>query len=157
MEIISRAEAQERGLKRYFTGNACPHGHVSERLVANRKCHKCGLEATRRWAIASREHLLEYRRRRYAASPEVRAAQRRYDGLPTPARQCPDACECCGGPPTGIGSLHLDHCHSADEFRGWLCQKCNHGIGLLGDSKEGLLRAIAYLDRVARAHLKVAA
>ena len=31
MDIITRAEALERGLTRYFTGQACKRGHVSER------------------------------------------------------------------------------------------------------------------------------
>jgi hypothetical protein len=40
-DIISRSEAKTRGLKRYFTGNPCPHGHTVERLVSNGLCAKC--------------------------------------------------------------------------------------------------------------------
>lgn len=42
MEIISRKQAIERGLKRYFTGKPCVHGHVSERLVTVgcMECHR---------------------------------------------------------------------------------------------------------------------
>jgi hypothetical protein len=36
--IISRQEARERGLKRYFTGKPCKYGFVCERWVANRGC-----------------------------------------------------------------------------------------------------------------------
>ena len=44
MEIISRKEAKEKGLKRYFTGKPCPNGHISERLVSNHGCIRCNLE-----------------------------------------------------------------------------------------------------------------
>lgn len=40
-EIISRAEALAQGLKRYFTGKPCKHGHVAERLVSIRSCLGC--------------------------------------------------------------------------------------------------------------------
>lgn len=39
--LLSRSEAKKLGLKRYFTGKACPHGHVSERLTSNAGCYKC--------------------------------------------------------------------------------------------------------------------
>lgn len=39
-QIISRAEAKALGLKRYFTGNPCKHGHVAIRLVAG-DCIEC--------------------------------------------------------------------------------------------------------------------
>ncbi len=42
--------------------------------------------------------------------------------------------------------LHLDHDHETGAFRGWLCIRCNMGIGQLGDTREGLLTALAYLD-----------
>jgi hypothetical protein len=41
-EIISQAEAIARGLKRYFTGKPCTHGHVCERHVSNTWCVDCG-------------------------------------------------------------------------------------------------------------------
>jgi hypothetical protein len=44
MDIITRQEAKAQGLKRYFTGLACKHGHVAERLVSNRGCYQCILE-----------------------------------------------------------------------------------------------------------------
>jgi hypothetical protein len=40
METISRAEAKAKGLKRYFTGKPCKHGHVAERYIAGR-CIEC--------------------------------------------------------------------------------------------------------------------
>ena len=40
-KIISRAEAKARGLKFYFTGEPCKHGHVAERNVDRRECTEC--------------------------------------------------------------------------------------------------------------------
>ena len=41
----------------------------------------------------------------------------------------------------------LDHDHSTGEFRGWLCNDCNSGLGKFGDCPEFLWRAIEYLDK----------
>lgn len=40
-KIVSRKEAKERGLKRYFSGIPCRHGHISERYVSSRGCVDC--------------------------------------------------------------------------------------------------------------------
>lgn len=43
-EIITRAQAIERGLTRYFTGKPCKHGHVSARQVSCWQCIECDRE-----------------------------------------------------------------------------------------------------------------
>jgi hypothetical protein len=40
-EIITRREARDRGLKRYFTGGACKRGHIADRWVSMRNCVDC--------------------------------------------------------------------------------------------------------------------
>lgn len=40
-EIISRQDAYAKGLKRYFTGKTCKHGHMSERYVQTQGCIAC--------------------------------------------------------------------------------------------------------------------
>jgi len=42
---------------------------------------------------------------------------------------------------------HLDHCHTTDTFRGYLCAGCNQGLGKMNDSVNCLKRAIKYLER----------
>lgn len=41
MIIISRAEARTKGLKQYYTGKPCKHGHVAVRQVVNSTCFDC--------------------------------------------------------------------------------------------------------------------
>lgn len=40
-QVATRAEARERGLTRYFTGRACPQGHISERYTSTGNCFDC--------------------------------------------------------------------------------------------------------------------
>jgi hypothetical protein len=41
MKIISRQEAIEQKLTRYFTGKPCKHGHIAKRTVSNKSCTEC--------------------------------------------------------------------------------------------------------------------
>jgi len=41
MDIITRQEALERGLSRFFTGELCLHGHIDERQTSNGGCLSC--------------------------------------------------------------------------------------------------------------------
>ena len=50
-------------------------------------------------------------------------------------------CELCDERP----SAHLDHDHNTGKVRGVLCLVCNTGLGKLGDTIEGLERALNYL------------
>lgn len=44
MKIITRREAKELGLKRYFTGKPCKYGHVCEQYCSNYYCVDCSDE-----------------------------------------------------------------------------------------------------------------
>lgn len=48
MEIITRIDAAKRGLKRYYTGKPCKHGHDSERWVS-KECIDVIREEVKRW------------------------------------------------------------------------------------------------------------
>ena len=54
------------------------------------------------------------------------------------------ACEICG---IESERLCLDHDHSTQELRGFLCANCNKGIGMLKEDPEILAQAIGYLTR----------
>lgn len=42
--------------------------------------------------------------------------------------------------------LCVDHCHNTGKIRGLLCDKCNRGVGLLGDNVNTLIKAVEYLS-----------
>ena len=44
LKIISRSEALALGLKKYYNGRLCKHGHRSQRLVDSHNCYQCVLE-----------------------------------------------------------------------------------------------------------------
>lgn len=54
-------------------------------------------------------------------------------------------CAICGKSP-GVRRLAVDHDHKTGRVRGLLCGSCNTALGKLGDTAEGLTRAIQYLQ-----------
>jgi len=82
MDIITRKEAKEQGLKHYFTGKPCKHGHVVERYVSSKKCKKCSSEYNRtsekaktrnkKWRQDNPEKMKERYHRRYIREKEKR-------------------------------------------------------------------------------------
>jgi hypothetical protein len=68
-EIISRKDALARGLTRYFTGNPCKHGHLSERRTDTGnciECHRLAQQTPRR-----KEYMRLYARRRVLGTIKV--------------------------------------------------------------------------------------
>lgn len=125
-------EAEALGFRTYNTGKPCSRGHTSDRYASNSVCMQCMREinnpANRK---AKNKHLRKTR------------------GLPEPTRPEPGYCECCGAREAGGrgNEFHLDHCHQSGIFRGWLCARCNLGIGRLGDTIESIERVLEYLKR----------
>ena len=75
MDVITRKEAKERWLPRYFTGKPCPHGHVAERWASTSRCVECD----RKYAEANREKERErHRKYREANREKIRKRQRKY-------------------------------------------------------------------------------
>jgi hypothetical protein len=71
--IISRGEARALGLKRYFTGKPCRHGHVAERGVNGGECVDCNRENNRKYRADP-----ERARKRAAAREKERERSRLY-------------------------------------------------------------------------------
>lgn len=46
---MTRKEAKDRNLTRYFTGKPCKNGHASERNVQNGVCSTCAKDNTKKW------------------------------------------------------------------------------------------------------------
>jgi hypothetical protein len=133
-----------KSLARY---HANPEAARAKAVARRRADPERARETMRKYQKANAEKLRLAQAARRAADPEkARAIRWRSDGLPTPTRPMTQLCECCGKP-SGKQSLALDHCHVSGEFRGWLCNGCNWGIGALGDSIYGLMNAVRYLER----------
>ena len=58
-------------------------------------------------------------------------------------KEIPTTCECCG---KISDKIVCDHDHETLNHRGWICQSCNQGIGLLGDNILGIKKALTYLE-----------
>lgn len=82
--LVSRKTAIEQGLPRYFTGKPCKHGHVSERVTANKTCLTCANQTANRskaknmakytktsldWARKNPEKTAQYQRASNARNP----------------------------------------------------------------------------------------
>ena len=143
--------------KHYLTTRPCRNGHTVPRLKSTGECITCARESQQRWKTnpENRARMNAYnneRRRKLGwTNPAQKKRQQRYDrkrrGLPDPAYPVTENCECCGTKLLGGMQTHLDHCHETGKFRGWLCNKCNRGLGYFGDSIAGLEQALAYLRR----------
>ncbi len=70
-ELVTLAQAKERGLKRFYTGVPCIHGHDSERFVANKSCVICTYAADHR----TKEQHAEKAKRMWAKHREKRSAE----------------------------------------------------------------------------------
>lgn len=137
--------------KTYETGKPCKYGHIAPRNKRNGTCSECSRIRLNAYYLKNKEALNKIRKARYKQNPEpvkqmVRKAWRQRNNLQEPTRPEPEVCECCGGT-TVNKAIVFDHCHKTKKFRGWLCSKCNTGIGILGDDVEGLERALTYLKR----------
>lgn len=115
----------------------------------------------KRYRTVNRERVVIAQKERYAknrnailAQTKIKHLERKANGIrrgkPNATRKEPLACECCGMPftMTKKGSC-IDHDHMTGAFRGWLCSKCNTALGTVGDSREGVLQLLAYVDKAA--------
>jgi len=121
------------------------------------KCKVCDSRRSKTWRAANPEKTRAAERLWRAANPEKVAYQnqkhryghcinfeeimKRYDKVTN--------CECCGVAFTNTGNNRKCIDHSDDLIRGIICNKCNRGLGFLGDNLEGVKNAANYLERAA--------
>ena len=157
----------------FFLFDDLPHEHVEEE--DGKVCETCGVR--KKWElfaykgqvqlwlragiISLTDGVLEDKTLYRRHCRKCEAKKRKLTGLlRESAPPIPDCCDCCGVSFKSLESNikryntmppnYLDHCHDTDVFRGWLCHRCNVGIGFLGDTLEGLNKAIAYLEKFER-------
>ena len=111
------------------------------------RCKSCDSAARRQYYLeneTSKEKRLErtrkHRYKTYGITPEE------YDSL---LKEQDHKCGICGGTDTHSPSKYfsVDHCHDTGKIRGLLCNRCNRGLGFLGDTSSGLQKALEYLKK----------
>jgi hypothetical protein len=75
MEIITRQEAIEQGLKNYYTGTPCPKGHLAERLISTKRCKTCAKIEARAYYLKHAQKIIkratEYNKERLVWRREI--------------------------------------------------------------------------------------
>lgn len=79
MNFISRKEAKDQGLKRYFTGIPCVNGHTQDRQVSDGKCRECNrLRCARRYKDKPEIYQVEHAKWREGNQETKRAGAARH-------------------------------------------------------------------------------
>lgn len=79
LHTLSRKQALFIGLKRYFTGKPCKHGHIDFRKSSNGECFSCNRIQFKSYSKRNANKLKEKRLESYAKNPETyRERQRVY-------------------------------------------------------------------------------
>lgn len=128
-------------------------GQLSTRGMLGKKHSKEWKEERRQAMLGDKNPMkkLEVRKKRSEAqtsekNPNWRGDLTRLERLA--GRKKPNYCEICGV----LGSdfkkgLCFDHDHNTGEFRGWICTKCNTGLGMANDDVKILKLWINYLNK----------
>lgn len=126
---------ESKSLSEFGNNAARPDGVQSE-------CRSCRKRIDQgRWEkhgarIQQNRSTEEGRRKRQAARhgltlEQLDALIAKYDGLCWICRETP--------------GIAVDHCHTTERRRGWLCHPCNAGLGYFRDNAERLRAAAQYL------------
>lgn len=124
----------------------------SEKGKLRSDCRKCGAIAARKWRRKNPKRVLAYVRSWNARNPEKAAGYKRKaaygispDDFDRMVQRQSNKCRICKTPMVPTKNRHVDHDHLTGKVRGLLCSNCNTAIGLLDDSPERLIAAVAYL------------
>ena len=118
------------------------------------RCKSCDREARTKYRNENKEKFAEVNRKkqlkwRYGITLEE------YEEILNKQGGC---CAICKTRENGVHGKRrswnwsVDHCHETGKVRGLLCNQCNRGIGMLGDSKESLQKALDYLIKSTDTH-----
>ena len=125
MKIVSRREAMSLGLKRYYTGIPCSHGHVSERYTNMTRCVEC-----------HSDRQIDQNAKQKQLSPIVR-------NMLLEAQD--HKCALCLTVVTDKRWV-VDHCHTTGEIRAVLCLLCNNMLGAAKDNPDVLRAGAKYIE-----------
>jgi len=155
MEISEKRRAQ--------LAKAAAKWRTKNRGFSTDYARRTGYKSQKQWAKRNPEKMRKYARKFYWKDPEksraIRRESERKRRLENPVvvretkrhyyrsmmerkvgRPRPNFCELCNV--KFKKQPHADHDHKSGIYRGWICNRCNMTLGLVGDSPE-LLRALA--------------
>jgi hypothetical protein len=118
------------------------HARTSENVNKQKMCRACKRADTNRWRERNPDWKLEtpehrkrrHRLQRYGITPEQYDAIFEFQGR---------ACAICRT--TVTNRWAVDHCHKTQKTRAILCFACNTAIGLLRESPNIMMKAMAYI------------
>lgn len=122
-------------------------------LAETKTCSMCNqILPTHKFAKEGSKGYLRYECRECAKKHGKLVAKIKKQAPKVPAdHKCP-VCERTSDQLTTYGKNKksvwvADHDHVSEQFRDWLCHKCNLGLGNLGDNYERCIRAAEYLRK----------
>lgn len=135
---ISKKKERNRALLYECLCKSCNGIHLrnAKHLKQKMQGKDCPNFRPHNWSGFSREDAIM--RRQYGISLNE------FEGLLQYQEGC---CAICKKPIDALNRrANIDHCHQTGEVRGLLCTGCNTSLGRLGDTIEGLRRALDYLE-----------
>jgi hypothetical protein len=121
-----REDAKAAGKLTFNTGRHCKYGHTADRYVTGGGCIQCAKDR----------------------------CERNFNGKLIPPRPALGShCPICDHIVSGKSHKReerkwvRDHDHDTEEFRGWICNICNNGLGSFNDDPELLQKAASYLSK----------
>jgi Recombination endonuclease VII len=121
---------------KYFTGELCKNGHISERWNYNGMCVECKREADRSSNLKAGKRY--WTKKNYGLSMDQVVQMKEAQD---------HKCAVCGDVFGNEYKTQIDHCHVTKKVRGLLCINCNWLLGKSRDNPDLLRRAADYLER----------
>jgi 5-methylcytosine-specific restriction endonuclease McrA len=85
--VVTRQEARELGLKRYFLGSPCKRGHISERRADDSDCIECVRHRGEVTRLVNPERIKSNNRAQYLRNREVKIASARIWSMNNPEKR----------------------------------------------------------------------
>ena len=143
MTLNSVSCGQQLTLESIITSESLLQQTLSQAITGQRSTKKCAYCKKEKSIEEYSKNRVKKDRLDHRCKQCIREATALVNELKKHAPPKPDACQICGNTERPIV---LDHCHVTKAFRGWICDRCNSGLGSLGDTLDSILKAVSYLS-----------